>query len=202
VPRDLARHSVHPRGPVSHDISWDARPSGSTFHVELQIVFFLDARGISWDDVWCKVRVCKRPRGCVALPASWPTCWGSRWRSDGRRRRRAAIERHGTEAILARRPCRGARSLHRAARQAGSLDLVVRRLVRVRERRLRRTPGRPVRAKRVRALRRLEAILAAQAGATPSKGSFRRLKAAHYAVRRMGIRPREAHAVPQPAERM
>jgi hypothetical protein len=59
-----------------------------------------------------------------------------------------------------------------------------------------------VRAKRVRALRRLEALLAAQAGATPSKGSFRRLKAAHYAVRRMGIRPREARAVPQPAERL
>jgi hypothetical protein len=59
-----------------------------------------------------------------------------------------------------------------------------------------------VRAKRVRALRRLEAILAAQANATASKGSFRRLKAAHYQVRRMGILPREARAVPQPAERM
>jgi hypothetical protein len=88
-----------PPGPVSHDMSWGASPRGSAFHVELQIVFFLDARGISWDDAWCKVRVCKRPRGCVALPASGPTCWGTRWRNDpGRRAARGLATECGPSA--------------------------------------------------------------------------------------------------------
>jgi hypothetical protein len=43
----------------------------------------------------------------------------------------------------------------------------------------------------VKALRRFEAMLAAQAGATPSKLSFRRIKRAHGEARRCGFVPRE-----------
>jgi hypothetical protein len=55
----------------------------------------------------------------------------------------------------------------------------------------------------VKALRRFEAMLAAQAGATPSKLSFRRIKRAHGEARRCGFVPREVRkADVMPAERM
>jgi hypothetical protein len=46
-----------------------------------------------------------------------------------------------------------------------------------------------VRAKRVRALRRFEAMLASATGAEPSKLSFRRIKRAHLEARRLGFVP-------------
>jgi hypothetical protein len=55
----------------------------------------------------------------------------------------------------------------------------------------------------VKRLRELHAKLAAYAGATPSKMSFRRVKRAHNLARRMGILPGPVRAVDvAPAERM
>jgi hypothetical protein len=60
-----------------------------------------------------------------------------------------------------------------------------------------------VRAKRVRALRRFEAMLAEATGAEPSKLSFRRIKRAHGEARRLGFVPREARKEDVgPAERL